>query len=179
MFPSHDLVGPYLVRCDHGCFHTGDHATSIGGWEDQGDEENRTFRNNNRRQIQRLCTNAMINADLLLFWFDSLDAYGTMAELLFLSTAIGMANSIYKEEPGSQMHKHIFVASPSFIDLDEMWLVFALAKGARSIEVPTPKEALEQAISMVSQEIAYSPIEKQFIDKWQAIYGNGITPPRS
>lgn len=176
---KHDYVGPYLVACDHGCFHTGDHATSIT-WED--DEDRASTRNKSREQIKTLCLRAMTDADILFFWLDSLDAYGTLAELIFITTSVGMYNSCAKEYGGKEVERYFFVASPDFNAIDEMWLAFRLASNITFITSSSPKKALEIALEMVEDEpakddtVEYSPIEKMFIEQWRVVYGNGIHP---
>lgn len=158
---KHDYVGPYLVSCDHGCYHTGDHATSIAF-----EGESKSERNENRHKIRNLCLAAMGQADVLFFWIDSLDAYGTFAELMLCSCVCHSGDT----------GQRIFVASPSFAALDEMWLGFSMLINVTAIEKPTPKEALVAAMTLVDDGIEYSPIERMFIDKWRAIYSNAIVP---
>lgn len=179
IFGQHDYVGPFLVACDHGCYHTGDHATSIE-WGSEDKEGRKKFRDGNRQQIARLCTNAMLAADVLFFWIESLDAYGTLAELVFIDTLIGMANAINRQQGDTAIVKHIIVASPSFEAVDEMWLAFQLVKDAAFISAPTPQEALTTALASIEEpsndSLVESPIEKKFMDRWKTIYGNGIVP---
>lgn len=172
---KHDYVGPYLVACDHGCFHSGDHAMSIE-WGGENEEERKASRNSNRHQISKLCVNAMLNADILFFWFDGLDAYGTLAELVFISVLVGAKNKCDSLREKATIEKNIFVASSSFEAIDEMWLAFELIKNGTAITASTPKEALIKALELAEETTQYSPIEKKFIDKWRKVYGNAIVP---
>lgn len=175
IFGKHDYVGPFLVACDHGCYHTGDHATSID-WGESSEDERRTLRGNNRRRIANLCRRAMIAADVLFFWFDGLDAYGTLAELVWITTAIGMRNASSKKYGIAETKKYFFVASPSFDAIDEMWLTFAIVNDVTFIPASSSREALVTALALIEEPSNYSPIEKMFIEKWRTVYGNGIVP---
>lgn len=171
---KHDYVGPYLVACDHGCYHTGDHATAIE-WGHGHDVS--SARNRNRGRITTLCLSAMMSADILFFWFDSLDAYGTLAELVFMTTVVGLHNRAARRDGGKEVKQHFFVASSDFNAIDEMWLAFRLTSNATFLTNPSPRKALEAALEMVEGDtVEYSPIEKLFIDKWRTLYGNGIYP---
>lgn len=173
IFGKHDYVGPYLVACDHGCYHTGDHATSIG-WGHVDDLS--STRSKNRERIRTLCMEAMFKADILFFWFDSLDAYGTLAELIFMTTCVGMYNRAAGHNEGREVKQHFFVASPDFNAIDEMWLAFGMASNTTFLTDSSPKKALEVALEMAEGDtVEYSPIEKLFIDKWRTMYGNGIS----
>lgn len=175
IFGKYDYVGPYLVACDHGCFHTGDHATSIE-WGEASDEDRKALRKTTRQKIAGLCNIAMLQADIFFFWFDSLDAYGTLAELVYITTVYGMANVINMQHGDKEIKKYFFVAAPSLETIDEMWLALELAHNIKFIAAPTPKEALTKALATIEEAVEYSPIEKKFIEKWQTIYGNGIHP---
>lgn len=168
----HDYVGPYLVRCDHGCYHSGDHATSVG-W--QGDDpEISAQREKTRQQIGNLCVHAMLEADLLFFWIDSLDAYGTLAELVFVKTAFEMGEAMRKEKGQPPIGKNIVLACPSRAAIDEMWLAFHLIGSILCLEVKEPKLALEAAIYGIEKDANLSPIEKMFMERWRAMYGNSV-----
>lgn len=172
IFGKHDYVGPYLVRCDHGCFHGGDHATSIE-WGHGHDVS--SGRSRNRKQITYLCTHAMVLADVLFFWFDRLDAYGTLAELVFASTFFALNERQAERDGMKTTKKHFFVASPDFNAIDEMWLAFRLAGDVTFLSDSSPRKALEVALEMAGGDTTeYSPIEKMFIEKWRTIHGNGI-----
>jgi very-short-patch-repair endonuclease len=175
IFGKHDYVGPYLVACDHGCYHTGNHATFI---DRQHGYSQSTLRNANRRKVMSLCLKAMYGADILFFWIDDLTAYGTLAELVHITTIVGMADAIdaVENEPPS-VRKQIYVATPDINEIDEMWFAIRLAQpNAELIVAPNPKDALLQVLAKVEEAETYSPIERMFIDKWHAIYVNSITP---
>lgn len=174
IFGKHDYVGPYLVGCDHGCFHAGDHATSIerGHGYDVSSARSRT-----REQIKTLCLQAMVNANVLFFWFDGLDAYGTLAELVFASTIFAAFDREAERDGTKGIEKHIFVASPDFNAIDEMWLAFRLSSNVTFLTDSSPRKVLEVALGMVEGDtVEYSPIEKMFIEKWRTIHSNGIVP---
>lgn len=169
----HDYVGPYLVACDHGCFHSGDHATSI---EFGHGYDVSSARSRNREQIKRLCMDAMSKADILFFWFDSLDAYGTLAELVFMNTCLEMHNLAAIASGRKEVKQYYFVASPDFNAIDQMWLAFRLVSKTTFLTAETPRAAFTQTIAQIEDAVEYSPIEKAFIEKWRAKYGNGIYP---
>lgn len=175
IFGKHDYVGPYLVGCDHGCFHSGDHATSIEWSEEWGKAVER--RESNRKKIATLCWQAMITADISFFWFDSLDAYGTLAEFMFATSTFGTIDEMRRKEGKAERGWNFVVGSPSFAAIDEMWLAWKLASNkVRYVEAATPRLALEQAIALLENTTEYSPIEKLFIERWRITYGNGIVP---
>lgn len=177
----HDYVGPYLVACDHGCFHTGDHASSVGwdsvsGFIDEngeikGNERAIANREKARQQIGRLCLRAMMQADLLFFWIDTLDAYGTLAELVCAKTLFDTTDVVLKERGAAALDKKIIVATHSFAAIDQMWLAFHLVGTMTCIEASTPKKALDYVLADLQIEAELSPIEKMFFDRWRAIYG--------
>jgi very-short-patch-repair endonuclease len=159
-----DYVGPFLVSCDHGCFHSGDHATYCN-WEpdpdDPGVEEWIPSIEVRRNQIISLCYNAMSNADIIFFWIDRLDCYGTLAELMI----------------AADMKKDIRIATPDKANIDEMWfaIMYALKGDTDKIIVAdTPEQALRSIIP--SNTLEFSPIERMFWDEWKQAGNDSLVP---
>jgi hypothetical protein len=99
-------VGPFFVGCDHGCYHqSNSHGNGVGCWPD---------RDADQQEVGRLCRESVNNADLVFCFIDSLDCYGTIAEIERANTlgkpvVIAFANGIAKEHN------------------NEMWFVCTLA----------------------------------------------------
>jgi hypothetical protein len=70
-------IGPFFVGCDHGCFHR---PNSHGNRTGSGIALCPT-QNANKREIARLCRESVGNADLVFCFIDSLDCFGTLAEI--------------------------------------------------------------------------------------------------
>jgi hypothetical protein len=66
-------LGPFFISCDHGCAHTpGSHGNAFGGSLAQ---------NMARKEVARLCREAISNSDLVFAYIDSKDCFGTLVEI--------------------------------------------------------------------------------------------------
>jgi len=99
-------VGPFFVRCNHGCNQQpNSHGNDLGCWPD---------RDADKQEVGRLCREAISNADLVFCFIDSLDCYGTIAEI----------------ERANTLGKPVVIAFAHGIateDNNEMWFVCTLA----------------------------------------------------
>jgi hypothetical protein len=70
-------IGPFFISCDHGCYHQGNtHGTSnpqLGACPPDV--------NYGPPQVAELCRQKVSEADLVFCFIDSLDCYGTIAEI--------------------------------------------------------------------------------------------------
>jgi hypothetical protein len=65
-------TGPYFQSCDHGCFHGGtSHGTMTHFQKQRTVAQQRTFNN---------CLSGVKDADLIIIYINSSDAYGTLVE---------------------------------------------------------------------------------------------------
>ena len=137
IFVEHNYVGPYFIRCDHGCYHGQDH-----GWGDGcgGAPEIQVL---TRLYIAGQCKLAIEKADLVFAWVDDQTAYGTLAE-------IGYAYGLKKS---------VFVYSSK--DIDEHWLAWSFSDGVCT-EFSSPTEALRHAIQQIASYEFESPMEAGF-----------------
>lgn len=166
-----DYVGPYFISCDHGCFHGNNTHGSIehGEPDEQGDTpENEValgsvhggdpkadsfisdyfFR---QQAIKDLCLKAIQRCDIVFAWIDSLDAFGTFAE-------IGYAVALDKE---------VFLAGPQYFP--DMWFMQSMCYDQFKI-AKTPIDALRAYIAdrqYIARPRFDSPIEEMFWDAWQ------------
>ena len=68
-----DYVGPFFVRCGHGCYHhPNKHGAINGCWPDY---------DQTREEVLYLCTTAIDKADLVFCYIDRVDCFGTLAEI--------------------------------------------------------------------------------------------------
>jgi hypothetical protein len=99
-------VGPFFVGCDHGCYHqSNSHGNGMGCWPD---------RDADQQEVSRLCRESVNDADLVFCFIDSLDCYGTIAEI----------------ERANTLRKPVVIAFATGIateDKNEMWFVCTLA----------------------------------------------------
>lgn len=66
-------TGPFFIGCDHGCYHApGQH----GGGKGCASEHHLT-----RHKVAARCRRAVDSADLVFGYIDSVDCYGTIAEI--------------------------------------------------------------------------------------------------
>lgn len=189
IFGRHDYVGPFLVSCDHGCFHSGDHGTSIAFGPDPDDLDgaihSQITQLAQRDQIVRLCWQAMASADFLFFWLDDPSAYGSLAELVWVVTAHGFMSHELLAKGEKPREIQVVVASSSWDAVDQMWFTFHLVRqfGAfvEFVTAPTALGAFEKALERIEEQptvsaLDLSPIEQQFMDAWRVIYSNDIVP---
>jgi hypothetical protein len=124
---KYDYCGPYFISCDHGCYHgRNDHGY---GLEDDTCESGGSY---NRRQVSRLCQGALQRCDLVFAWIESLDCYGTLAELGY-AKALG---------------KRILIAGPEA--KDDLWFTYEFADGISVGPDLQPDAALEQLLTLRS-----------------------------
>lgn len=104
----------------------------------------------------------MTDADIVFFWIDRLDCYGTLAELMI----------------AADLKKDIRIATNDRASIDEMWFAILYALGGSTdniIIADTPEQALRTIIPSDTPE--FSPIEKMFWDEWKRI-GNDVLVPQ-
>ena len=85
--------GPIVPSCDHGCWHRlfkGEEGGEYGSISDGSKEM--TVESNGRHTIVGATISQIQNSDLLFAWFESLDAYGTIAEI---GIAVGSDIPVY------------------------------------------------------------------------------------
>lgn len=78
--------GPFFVSCDHGCFHgVGNHGLGVindgcgtGSFGEKGQEVEKQFK---RHEVINKCINWIKSSDIVFFWIDKRDAYGSIAEI--------------------------------------------------------------------------------------------------
>lgn len=102
----HHYCGPFFISCDHGCSHSKNqhgmgmsHCTSASDYVPAG-----------QREAQRNCLSNIRNCDVFFAWIDSMDCYGTIAEIGFAS-ALG---------------KQIVIATTSGL-FEDMWFPLGMA----------------------------------------------------
>lgn len=106
IFGQHDYVGPYFVRCDHGCFHGRSTHGVISCYQEWQDTISA------RRETVSLCLEAIEKSDLVFAWIDDPSCYGTLTEL-------GLAFAADKQ---------VAIAFPeSFTQTRDFWFVSILA----------------------------------------------------
>lgn len=124
VFGRHDYVGPCYFDCvsGHARWRDGEHGCndSVYVGEPRGDLT--------RQTIRRLCLDAIRRADVVFAWLDSLDCYGTLAE-------IGYAHAVGRK---------IWVASPE--PLPDLWLAFGMADWGYD-RASTPLDAFSRALA--------------------------------
>ena len=91
-------IGPFFVGCDHGCYHMpGQH----GGGKGCASEHDMT-----RYKVAARCRRAVDHADLVFCYIDSVDCYGTIAEIerasmqgirVVIAFAPGIASSMHND----------------------------------------------------------------------------------
>jgi hypothetical protein len=89
--------GPYSLSCDHGCFHSYAHGIAVNsdpsmctGWltSPSGDAVIQATHLSPKQAI-KLCINKIQSSDLMIAYIETLDCFGTIAE-------IGMASALNK-----------------------------------------------------------------------------------
>ncbi len=104
-FPSILYNGPYVINCDHGCYH-GPTTHGCGSEEGTCTQEDLT-----RDEIMATCVSLIYKSDAVYAWIDSTDCYGTLAE-------IGFAKGIGKP---------VFINTKKDDALKELWFACHLA----------------------------------------------------
>ena len=104
------ITGPHSLSCDHGCFHRGIHAaTAYDEWGDSVELEPDADICGD--DVVRACCSQIDRSDLVFAYIDSLDAYGTFAEIGY---AFGKGKKIYIIVEGNYM-------------LDQLWFLVIMA----------------------------------------------------
>jgi len=102
-------VGPFVIGCDHGCYH-GPHTHGVGtnkiGCGEEGIQE---------ETVYSQCVKQIASCDIFLAWIDEPDCYGTLVELGFASFARAFGKRVYIAFDYSSF------ADAS--DLDDFWFV--------------------------------------------------------
>jgi hypothetical protein len=111
IFGAHDYVGPYFISCDHGCWH-GPDGHGLNGLP--------------QPDIVGMCLAGVMRADLVFAWVDTLDCYGTIAE-------VGFARG---------QGKKVVIAGPE--QYRDMWFLYKMAH--HTLTHDNPVEALREAI---------------------------------
>lgn len=154
IFNRFDYVGPFFTSCDHGCWHGksshGNDVTPSGHYQDT----------DGRDRILMDCRAAISRADLVFVWLDSMDAYGTIAEIGFAD-----ALSMLRGASGAEALPDIFIASPPGFDPSgEMWFASRMASGG-GIITKSPHNALRNYLIECGWFFD-SPLEREFWNAW-------------
>lgn len=68
-------TGPWVIGCDHGCFHGRDsHGIIWDSWDSE-------FDSRYRQSVMRLSVEAISRSDVLVAWIDSVERVGTISEI--------------------------------------------------------------------------------------------------
>lgn len=144
-----DYVGPYFVADDHGCGHGANtHGAGIDrhGIDGVGDPPAAW-------DVSGRCLDAIEKADILFAWVDSLDAYGTIAE-------IGYARALGKT---------VWLSGPE--SLPDLWFVYQL--GLNCAPRGSAKETLRHLLDCHYPDHNFdSPIERDFWETWRIVAGD-------
>ena len=76
-------VGPFFIGCDHGCFHNRNSHGNVAIRGDNlcpGRDSNAEF-DAPHLEVASLCLEALVKADLIFCYVDTLDCYGTLVEI--------------------------------------------------------------------------------------------------
>ncbi len=148
IFGTHDYVGPWFM-CGSG--HGFGHGPNTHGAGDNGGGQYRA-------DVIDLCRRAIASADLVFVWIDSLDAFGTIAEIGY-ATAAGVA---------------VAIGYPDGFDDSDLWFINGLARVV--VRESGPLCALSNALMALHQrerladaaKLCGSPIEQMFLDAFLA-----------
>ncbi len=149
IFGGHDYVGPWFM-CGSG--HGLSHGANTHGTGDNGGGDHRA-------DVIDLCRRAIASADLVFVWIDSLDAFGTIAEIGY-SAAAGVP---------------VAIGYPIGFDASDLWFIDGLARVV--VRAHDPRLALGSAMDALrdSERLAEvaklcgSPIERMFLDAFLAV----------
>ncbi len=157
IFGSYDYVGPWFM-CGSG--HGLGHGPGTHGAGDNGGEQHRA-------DVIDLCRRAIASADLVFVWIDSLDAFGTIAEIGYAAAA-GVA---------------VAIGYPDGFDDSDLWFINGLARVV--VRSDNPRFAISKAIIALMErdrladatKLCGSPIERMFLDAFLAA-GFRLSGPR-
>lgn len=156
----HDYTGPYFTSMGHG----GDHGDNShgNGLAYYGNAQERA-------RVVNVCLRGIQECDMVFAWLDTLDAFGTLAEIGFAVNA----------------GKRVYISGPQ--KYPDLWFVYELARqsgGGFYGPDKTPKDGLDVALVLASHvgvEVLpeLSPIEQRFYDSWLVTangYGRKLVP---
>lgn len=104
------ITGPHSLSCDHGCFHRGIHAAT--SYDECGDlVELEPDADIYVDDVIRACCSQIDRSDIVFAYIDSLDAYGTFAEIGY---AFGKGKKIY------------IIVEDEYM-LDQLWFLVIMA----------------------------------------------------
>ena len=139
IFSKHHYSGPFFVSCDHGCFHGKNQhgsAPTDAIFSEHGDEIVMFLPNAAEQQgAFRRAVQGIMRCDLFFAWIESLDCYGTIAE-------IGIAYN---------SGKTVCIGLKEGEDFSDLWFVTSCAQFINVAK--TPEEALEISISDIQNTI--------------------------
>lgn len=88
VFSAHQYVGPYFTSCDHGCSHgTSLHGNGAGCMTNENINDMHKLTQSRREKVHKLCHSAIMDCDVFYAHIDTLDCYGTLAEIGFTAAA--------------------------------------------------------------------------------------------
>ena len=76
-------IGPFFIGCDHGCFHNRNSHGNVAIRGDNlcpGRDSNAEF-DAPHLEVATLCLEALVKADLIFCYVDTVDCYGTLVEI--------------------------------------------------------------------------------------------------
>lgn len=133
IFGTHAYGGPYFISCDHGCAH-GSSTHGVGAHDGEPPPCIDAMMGHGRsvptrREVARLCLEAVRDSDLIFAYLTSTDAHGTLVEIGF-ALALG---------------RRVAIAWDPRVKSADVW--FALAAGADVIgPMLNPADGLRLAI---------------------------------
>lgn len=135
VFGEHDYVGPFMISCDHGCYHgDGQHGLT-------NPEASCCFKGEfSRKAIVQCCLNAVKVADLVFCWLDAEEDYGSMIE-------IGYALALGKD---------VVVSSHNVSLCESHWFA---CEASCLIESIGPEDGLRRAIEMIAERRKQNPFD--------------------
>lgn len=138
-------VGPYPVDLTSG--HGGDYGHfEENGWIDPTRAD--------RCEVLHDCLDSIKLCNVFFAWIDSLDCYGTLAEIGY-AYALG---------------KRIYIGYPSQLNVRELWFSFGMAE--KWIEADTPEEAFYNFFPLDEEEVKAKALASQ-AERWTFIvYGD-------
>ena len=127
---KHAYVGPYFVGCDHGCYH-GINSHGVGANSNPPGCGAECALDDIRQKVWNLNTSAINLCTILVAFIDSLDCYGTLAEIGY---AAGCGREVV-----------VVSSEPRPCDQHEMW--FAKQFADRSFAAHSVAERLEEILA--------------------------------
>lgn len=129
IFGQHDYVGPFVIGCNHGCFHgDGTHGLGVGGLPTCDQDGGSPF---TRADVVRMCLAAVTYAELVFCWIEADEDYGSMVEIGY-ALALG---------------RHVAVYGASEEVIERHW--FAGVAASSCGVTASPEEGLREALSRI------------------------------